>query len=222
MPRLLPIELQQTERRLRIVSILKWAEPVGLSPTSTDVLHSIAYLADVLSPVWHLPALDGQVLKRIKRPFFPRLQHDLDELVGIGLVRVCRFDYLVDDDQQNGATWRVDGEYELRSDRAKPILDAIMRFPEQHKRHEFVREVVYAASGLGSEGLAAIGLLDAAYSDPYVDIGGLLDVEPDDGENLTAHMAQRFATLTAETEGFTSAELVHLYVRHLYARLKIA
>src|SRR5262245_45144880 len=91
---LLPVELQRTERQLRLVAILDTCPSVGLSPTSVTTVHTIAYLADALAPVWHLPILDGQMLKRRQHLFFPTLQRDLDLLVGHGVVHVSRVRYL--------------------------------------------------------------------------------------------------------------------------------
>src|ERR1700722_5033461 len=91
---LLPVELQATERKLRLIAILDACSLVGLSPTSIATVHTIAYLADALAPVWNLPILDGQVLKRRLHPFFPRLQRDLDLLVGQGVVHVARVRYI--------------------------------------------------------------------------------------------------------------------------------
>jgi len=213
--------LHRTERRIRIISILRWAVPAGLSPVKLDIVHSLAYLADALSPVWNLPILDGQLLKTT-RPYFPALQHDLDELVGTGLVEVTRFKY--SPLSASASSWGIDADYVLREDRTQPIFDEITRHPEQVRGMEFVREVVFAASGLGVEGLIGIGGLDAAYSDPQVDLGGLLDVNPELGRsNKTAQAASRIATLISDSDHrFSDAELVHLYVRHLYSRMQIA
>lgn len=218
---LLPSELQRVERRVRLIGILLFGRKAGITPMSTDVIHSIAYLADVLSPVWHLPILDAQLVKQVRKPYFPALERDLDQLVGIGLVEVERFRYVNPAEQI--AQWRIDADYRLIEERAKPILDSVAQFDQQSRKFDFVREVVYAASGLGPEGIAEIGLVDAAYSDPLVDVGGLLDVDrANGGKNLTATVAERFAALTEADARFDDAELVHLYVRHLYTRMNVA
>lgn len=223
MRRLLPAELRRTERRLRLISILRWSKTAGMSPVGTHIVHSIAYLADALSPVWHLPVLDAQILKNARSPFFPTLQHDLDELVGMGLVRVVRFSYVASDDGRGHSTWRIDADYELLDDRVMSILEQVELFDDQRRRDVFVREVVYAATGLGPTGISDIGLLDAAYSDPYLDVGEVLDVDPGEGElNRTAQIAERFTTLTPDTHRLSEAELIHLYIRHLYTRMNVA
>lgn len=221
MARLLPAGLRRTERRLRLLAILKFGRAAGINPMNTSVIHSTAYLADALSPVWHLPILDAQTIKQARRPFFPTLQRDLDELVGIGLIEVTRFDYVQIPGAGNG--WELDGDYLIILDRVEPIFRVAGSFPLQQRKLDFIREVTYAASGLGVGGLSSIGLLDAAYSDPMVDIGGLLDVDAVEGKaNLTATVAERFASLTIDTKRLSESELVHLYIRHLYSRMSVA
>src|SRR5260370_41554412 len=116
---LLPVELQRTERKLRLVAILDSCRLVGLSPTSVTILHTIAYLTDALAPVWHLPILDGQILKRRQHLFFPSLQRDLDLLVGHGVVQVSRVRY-VSSEEESG--WRLDAYYALESEFSTRVL----------------------------------------------------------------------------------------------------
>jgi hypothetical protein len=215
---LLPVELQRTERQLRLIAILDSCRSVGLSPTSVTTLHTIAYLADALAPVWHLPILDGQMLKRRRHLFFPSLQRDLDLLVGQGVVHVSRVRYVP---SEEGHGWRLDAHYALESEFSERILSVARSYELQARKLKFIREVVYAASGLGTDGIDDLGRIDAAYSDPLVDIGGVVNIDSEAGRaNATAQVALRFAKLTQDSRDFTAPELVHLYVRHLYARMQ--
>lgn len=162
--------------------------------------------------------MDAQVLKRRTRPFFPVLQRDLDRLVGQGLVLVQRLAYTPSDD---GDGWRLDADYIL-SDLAQPVFELMKSFDLQRDKLGFVQEVVYAASGLGQLGIDRLGLIDATYSDPVVDVGGVIDMEVDEGgSNATADVARRFAEITRTSHDLSQAESVHLYVRHLYKRMQI-
>ena len=216
MSRLLPEPLRAVERRLRLISILTAAVETGLAPVPISHVHLLAYLTDVLAPVWHLPVLDGQLLKR-RQPFFPAMQHDLDRLVGMGVVRVVRFGYVKSD---GGEGWRLDADYEPVSESASPILAEVEQHDQLRQVHSFVREVVYAASGLGAAGITEVAGVDATYSDPLVDLGGLIDII--EAPSRTVHVAQRFAELAGDERRLTDAELVHLYVRHLYSRMRVA
>jgi hypothetical protein len=180
----------------------------------------MAYLADALAPVWNLPILDGQILKQRQHLFFPSLQRDLDLLVGHGVVHVSRVRYL---QNEQGSGWRLDAHYTLESEFSERVLSVARSYERQARKLKFVREVVYAASGLGIDGIDDLGRIDAAYSDPLVDVGGVVDIDSEFGRaNATASVALRFAKLTEDSHDLTESELVHLYVRHLYARMQVA
>lgn len=210
--------MQQIEKQLRLIAILDASEEVGLCPVDAQALHTLAYLADALAPVWHLPILDGQVLKRSTYPFFPALQHDLDLLVGLGVVQVESFGYEEDD----GHGWRLSATYTLNRAFADRIIREVLTHDLAERSHSFVREVVYAASGLGIEGIEQVGLADAAYSNPVVDVGDVVEIESERGVNASARTALRFKALTRERTSLSDAETVHLYVRHLYSRMNVA
>jgi len=208
-------DLKATARSLRLLAILDHAGRVGMAPVGLDVLHTIAYFSDVLAPVWHLPVMDGLVLKRA-RPYYPALQEDLDHLVGTGLVEVHNVDYRLE--QQS---WMLKADYELRESAARPILALAASYRLQAQDLAFVREVVYATSGLGDE-VAAAASADATYADPLIAVGGLVDLDPDSGVSQSVGVARRFGELLSARSSLSNAEMVHLYVRQLYSRLQVA
>lgn len=209
---------ESLKRQIRLLSILSSAEDAGMVPLPVSSVHMIAYFADVLAPVWDLPVLDSVILKRVRRPFFPRLQADLDSLVGLGVVEVTRFNYVL----ANGE-WRIDADYNLNPQLSDRVLAEIRRYPQQAEGIEFVREVVYAVSGFGITGIDNLGSADAAYSDPYVDVGGIINVSDRDGEpNASARVALRFRELVQGARALSDSEIIHLYVRHLYSRMQVA
>src|SRR5207248_10656921 len=55
--------IETIRKRVRLIQMLDAAERLGIAPLRAARLHGFAYLADVLSPVWHLPAFDGKILK---------------------------------------------------------------------------------------------------------------------------------------------------------------
>ena len=66
----------------------RFAEHAAISPLRTRRLHAFAYLADVLSPVWDMPAFDGKVLKIEGGPHYPDLQREVDRLAILGLINI--------------------------------------------------------------------------------------------------------------------------------------
>lgn len=214
MTEVLSAGLQAIERRLRLLVILVTCGDVGIDPVSGHALHALAYLTDALAPVWNLPVAEAQLLKRRHRPFFPALQADLDWLVGAGLVHVHKFSYERDDD---GHGWRLVASYRLALGPASRVFDAADRLEGLKTSVSFVREVVLASAALGELAVSQVGDVDAAYGSRLVDLGGVLDL---DGErlNATAFAARRFGQLVDPAYRMSSAELVHLYVRHLTRR----
>lgn len=217
---LLPAELKVVQRRLRVIAILDACARAGITPTPSKTIHVLAYLTDALAPVWHLPIMDEQLLKLHDRPFFPALQQDIDALVGCGVIEVHAFDYDFDESLESG--WRLKADYLLNGSIAKRILDRAEEFEGQRRGVAFVREVVFAASGLGEQGLDNIGNLDAAYSNQLIHLGSVIDLSPEgDRQNASAAVARRFQGLTTSAD-LSEAELVHLYLRHLYTRMNVA
>jgi hypothetical protein len=206
-------------RQLRVIAILESAEHAGLAPLESGPFHTIAYFADALAPVWGLRILDAQLLKQREGPLSPTFQHDIDRLVGQGVVTPHRITHRLDRD----GNWRLDASYSLNSTFATPILEAAASFERFASELAFVREVVYAISGLGELELAEASTSDAAYGSEVVAIGGLLDLSArDERPNPTARVALRFGELLEPDLNLASAEMVHLYVRELYRRLQHA
>ena len=213
--------LQEIRRQLRIIAILSACRETDLIPLPAQQLHVIAYFADALAPVWGLRIIDAQLLKRESGPMSPLLQRDLDRLVGRGVVLANSVRHLIDRD----GDWRLEANYELSSIFADRIITTVRRFEPQVAHFDFVREVVYAMSGLGLLGISAASASDASYSDELIDFGGLIDiagVPGDSSSNPTVRVARRFSELLDPNVKLTSAEMVHLYVRELHTRMNRA
>jgi len=208
--------VRSTQRRIRVVSILDAAERAGLTPLPLLQLHTIAYFADALAPVWGLRILDAQLLKRREGPMSPLLQRDVDSLVGSGVVTASSVRYVLDDE----GGWRLDAMYSTNPEFALRILNAAAAFEEHAKQLNFVQEVVFSISALGPEVIYDATASDAAYGDSLIDIGGLLDIASAGSlMNQTARIAVRFGELMHPNVDLSNAEMVHLYVRELYKRI---
>jgi len=211
--------LSHIRRTVRLVGLLSAAEAAGLVPLPARQLHTVGYFADALAPVWGLRILDAHVLKLQGGPTSPLLQADLDRLVGMGVVTVSEVRHAEDAD----GLWRLDGDYSLNWDFARPILDKANSFDRFAVELEFLREVVFALSGLGAVGIVSAGTLDASYGDAMVGPKGMVDLAGDATEsNPTARVAIRFRELLQPEIELSDAEMVHLYVRELYNRLGAA
>lgn len=203
-------------RRMRVIAILDGAEPAGLVPLSAVHLHTIAYFADALAPVWDLRIVDAQLLKRKGSPMSPLLQADVDHLVGRGIVEASEVHHEKDED----GDWRLSANYALNRVLAGPILEEIQRHPETDSELRFVRELVLAFSAIGPSGLGSVAKSDASYGDIMVDVGGMVDIATDSSErNLSARVAFRFKDLMDREVALSPAEMTHYYVRELQKRI---
>jgi hypothetical protein len=203
-------------RRVRLVVLLEASRQAGIEPLPTLRLHLIAYLANVLSPVWDMPSVDGSVLKRRGGPFYPDLQRDLDRLVGLGVVYVENLRHQrLDDDH-----YRLEGTYRLNSVFAKPILAYLQGMPEEEAATRFVRELVLALSSLSDEELDRAITQDATYANPMIGNDNVIDLDEWTGANYSAAAAEKVGDLVPTGAVVGASEKVHLYVRHLRRRLQ--
>jgi len=212
-------EQDDLRRQVRIVGILSATERAGTSPLPAADLHLIAYFADALAPVWGLEILDAQLLKRQDGPMSPALQRDVDLLVGRGLVDASSISHARD----AAGEWRLVANYALNDRYSPAVLDRIGFFPEQVDELAFLREVVFAISSLGLGGMPLASHSDAAYGDEVVANGRMVDIAEYAGrENVTARVALRFGELLRPDVELAPAEMIHLYIRELYGRLRAA
>ncbi len=203
-------------RRVRLVVLLEASREAGIEPLPTLRLHLIAYLANVLSPVWDMPSVDGSVLKRSGGPFYPDLQNDLDRLVGLGVVRVENLRHQrIDDDR-----YRLDGRYRLNPDLAEPILTYLNAMPKEAAAAHFVRELVLALSALSDEEIDRAITEDATYANPKVGNDNVIDFGEWLSANYSAAAAEKVGDLVPAGAIVGASEKVHLYVRHLRRRLQ--
>ena len=211
------------QRRVRIVLILNASREAGIEPLSARRLHLIAYLCNVLSPVWDLDSfvgaarrVDGAILKRGSGPFYPDMQSELDRLVGMGVALVERIRYPEVDEGK----LRLEGEYRLNAERAKPIVTYLQALREEGVAAKSIRELVLALSSLTDEEIDRAAREDATYSDTTVGIDNVIDF----GEWLDKNYSSAAATRAGELIGSGvppgASEKLHLYVRHLRGRLK--
>lgn len=203
-------------RRVRLVVLLDASREAGIDPLPTQRLHLIAYLANVLSPVWDMPSVDGTVLKRRGGPFYPDLQADLDRLVGLGVVRVESLRHeRIDDDR-----YRLEGSFRLNHGLARPILEHLQSMPEEAEAAKFVRELVLALSALSDEEIDRAITEDATYANPKIGLDNVIDFGEWMSANYSANAAERVGGLVKTGAVVGASEKVHLYVRHLRRRLQ--
>ncbi len=208
--------LSSSRRRIRIVVLLESARKAGLAPVPVPRLHALAYLSNVLAPVWNMDPSDGKLLKRRRGPFYPDLQGDLDHLVGTGVVTISDIRHSPDDD--NG--WRLEADYRLNRQFASPILAALQEFADERIAATSIEELCFAVSAFTNEEIDSAFSQDATYSDPMVDVGGVIDFGEWKSENFSANAAEYFRSVLPSDLAVTPGEKIYLYMNHLRARLQ--
>lgn len=210
----LPVSLDYDAlaRRIRLLMLLDGSEQAGIAPIRLHRLHLYAYVSNVLAPVWNSRVFDGRILKRRGGPFYPALQHDLDRLVGLGLVLISDLGHFVDNDGQ----WRLDGAVSLNHDFVGDALKAISRFTHQLESRTFLQEVAYAMSALSDAEFDSLPSEDPTYSDSNVAYENVVDFAEWRQLNYSANAARHFASVWEQA---TPAELLHLYARLLGRRI---
>jgi hypothetical protein len=216
--------LEVMRRRARVILLLDAAERAGIAPLNVARLHALTYLADVLSPVWNLPAFDGKVLKTEGGPHYPDIQREVDRLTALGLVEVSNLRYV--DIPGGGA--RVDGDYTLRlaSEQLSPILSALGAGahsnpfdPRDREVHSFLVDLAGALGRLPQEEIEVAATVDATYSDLRIGTPNVVDfaswVADPLKANLSVRATQRFRDFLPENSALSPGEKIYLYASYL-------
>lgn len=196
------------KRKIWLLSLLDALERAAVTPISQQELHRLAYLANVLSPVYDLDAEDGRILKYRRGPYYPDLQWDLDRLAVSGLAEISNISHRLDD-----LGWWYHADYAL-SPRGKGIVaDARRRFEDYDEIHRFHCEVAAAFGAVEDECRTDAALQDATYSESDDEV--VIDYAEWRGRNLSAPASDLFAECLGMSGALGSRRRVQLYVRYL-------
>lgn len=212
------VELIVLQQQIRIVMLVDAAIAAGIGPLPVNQLHLLAYYSNVLSPVWELPPLDGKILKRHGGPFYPSLQRQVDHLVGSGVLSIHGVDHATDEEGK----WRLVGSYSPNARFADRILAAASSIREMHSVRTFIQEIAYALASLDLAEVSGTADEDAAYSDPLVEAGNVVDFGEWRDVNYSSRSADYLAGLMPSGNWTTPGEKLHMYVRHMHQRLRSA
>ena len=202
-------------RKARILMLMEGLEAAGITPIQSAQLHAIAYLANVLSPIWDMPPHKRAVVHKESGPYFPELQTDVDHLVGKGIVGVSNLKYRKESDGR----WRVSGLFFLADfDASRSITKSIRRFTDEEKLHAFYRELAFAFAAIPKEVRGKAVAEDAVYD---VDVGEdvIIDFAQWKQENFSENAARYFDHVMPDGRPATAAQKLHLYAWHLKRRL---
>jgi hypothetical protein len=195
--------------RLRLIQLLDACEAADIAPVPVMRLHALAFLANVLAPIWSVQSYDGKILKRRGGPFYPELQKQLDRLVGLGFVTVSGVKHVEEDGR-----WRLDGSFALNINTTECILEMAKIFASERGAIEFLRRLAFAASRL-REPVENLVLFDATWSDRRTGIGDVIDFSEWKAANYSAFAAQTFERVAPAGPNVGRGDKLPLYMRFL-------
>jgi len=203
---------EATARIVRILSLLDALAGAGVTPSSSRGLHELAFLANVLAPVFDLPPMDAVLLKRKSGPYYPALQQTIDRLVGQGIVEVLNPYYELDEADQR---CRMVASYRLCREVATPALARYRVLFESEAR--FIDELAAAYSALSDQDQGHTVLSDARYADASVDDNNVIDF----GQwvSIDKNFSRNAAMAFAPGYNLLPAERLYLYIDHLQQRV---
>lgn len=211
--------LDEIRYRVRALMLLEALERVGNAPVAGMRLHALAYLADVLSPVWGLPSFDGSVLKLDKGPYYPDLQRELDALTILGLITIdnLRFESVGD-----GA--RLTGSYALAfgSKYLTAILQSLGAYGndpldlQDQRLHKFLVELAGALAILSDTEAEIATTADATYADPRIPPLNVIDFGEwtNQRDALSVRAITKFSDFLP-SESLSPGQRLYVYARYL-------
>jgi hypothetical protein len=198
--------------RLRLILLLDACEAANLSPIPVMRFHALAFLANVLAPVWSVESYDGKILKRNDGPYYPELQIELDRLIGLGFVTIKDVRYVND----NGR-WRLEGAFGLNASLAQPIVEDAKVFADEQAIIAFLRRLAFAVARL-KEPLDDLIKFDSTWSDLRTGIGDVIDFSEWRTANYSAFTARLFNLQLPRNLPASRGDQVQLYMRLLAKR----
>lgn len=205
-------DLVTRQQSIRVLVLLDALARAGIVPTEARTLHELAYLSNVLSPVFELAPFDAKLLKRPSGPYYPELQQAIDRLVGTALVDALAVEYrFVEEDKR----YCVVASYRLRRASVQTALERHAQVcPEEAL---FLHELASAYSVLSDSQLGRAALEDARYGDRSVDFDNVIDFGEYDSP--TKNFSRNAALAFAPGRLLQPAERLYLYLDHLGSRV---
>lgn len=202
--------------KARALLLVEAAELAGLTPIPLVQLHSLAYFASVLSPVWNLPPQKRTVVHQNGGPYYPDFQDAVDHLVGAGLVQVEDVEYYQDIEKR----WRLSGTFYLADIVAsRGITDRLRKFGDENDLSRFYVELANAYSNIPSDMRSKAFMEDAIYS-RNVGEEVLIDFAEWKNANYSEQAAMRFDSIVPDEQKLSATQKLYLYAHHLRRKIE--
>ena len=197
-------------RRIRALMLLDATDYAVISPVPVYRFHALAFLADVLSPLYEFPTISGKILKRRAYPYYPDLQWEIDRLIGLNLVTILELRPIIQ-------TSRAYLNFSLSLDRehATPLLDLVYADQQLCLLRDYFRELAGALSNIDDADLDEATASDVTWDNGHM--GTVIDYAEWRAKNYSILGADQIEQLAAHTLGDDAVNLspgakVSLYV----------
>ena len=199
--------------RVRLLLLLEACEYADIAPVSVGDIHALAFLADLLAPVWSQDSYERKILKARQGPFYRELQRELDCLVGLGLVEVHDISY-----KRSHSRWELAALFSVNFDHAEQALRSVQAFSTERETSEFLRSLVLSVARTDTA-ISGAAERDVTWSDKRTSVGDVIDFAEWKEANYTAAAANFFDRVAPHGLRTTQGEKLQLYMRLLEERI---
>lgn len=203
--------LEQRKRPLRVLALLDALSLASIFEAPLRVVHELAYLSNVLAPVFELAPFSASLLKRQGGPYYPELQETIDVLVGRGMVRASDIRYVHVTEEKR---YRLQANYCVNYDLARGTVDAYKRVYGGTGEPFFIKELCAAYSMLADQELGRVFQFDARYADKDVDNNEVIDFGQW-ANAASANFSRNAAMSFRPGEPLRPAERIFMYMEHV-------
>lgn len=200
-------------RRIRVLMLLDATDYAVISPIPIFRFHALAFLADVLSPLYEFPTVSGTILKRRSSPYYPDLQRDIDRLIGLDLVTPLDLKSII-----HTSRAYVDFSLTLNRKRVAPLLRVAYAEEQLCALRDYFRALASALSDIDDADLDSATKLDVTWDSGHM--GTVIDYAEWNAINRSILGANKIEQLATKALGDRAIKLspaakVSLYVCYL-------
>ncbi|MDN7560321.1 MULTISPECIES: hypothetical protein [Burkholderia cepacia complex] len=201
-------------RPIRVLALLDALYRASIFEASLRTVHELAYLSNVLAPVFELAPFSASLLKRQGGPYYPELQETIDVLVGRGMVLASDIRYVFIAEEKR---YRLQANYRLNNDLARNALDTYKQVYVDTGEPFFIEELCAAYSMLSDHELGQTFRFDARYADTDVDNNEVIDFGQW-ADPAKTNFSRNAALSFRPGEALQPAERIFMYIEHVQRR----
>lgn len=203
--------LEARKRPIRVLALLDGLAEASIFEAPLRVVHELAYLSNVLAPVFELAPFNASLLKRRGGPYYPELQETIDSLVGRGMIFASGIRYEPVPEEKRH---RLNANYSINYDLARSALQAYREMYAETGEPFFIGELCAAYSTLADQDLGKAFRFDARYADSDVDTNEVIDFGQW-SHAASTNFSRNAAMSFRPGESLQPAERIFMYIEHV-------